>query len=421
MTETVNSDVKVRMFRPELRAASDELKAVCKIAEQEITTKENRKRARRADDQKLFEQRVDAIICNALHAYLSTEYDYCAPPRSRWHTVASRYKSDLITKTFPKVLDAMEEVGFIVLKQPENKYHRQRLYPSEKLIQLTDEFALSFSDFTICSDELETVVLLTKDKTKQQEDGGAIPKKFKEYEDTPQTTRMRDEITIINNHLKSFDLHLEGNPGFDFSNTHLVRRFNDSFDGTDFSGGGRLFGGPWQNLKKELRRDALRINGSRIAEVDFDQMMPSLMYALNGIEPPKEDAYDVGYDRKPIKVLFNAMTFRRRMRNFPYGLEDAFGEGTKIADVKKAIFNRHKPIKPLFDKQLGHKLQRMESDILVSVLLLLADFNCPCLPLHDAILCRDEDKDKVLFAMEREAFSLTGYNIGVSIDYQQHS
>ncbi|WP_417820749.1 hypothetical protein [Terasakiella sp.] len=416
MTDNNKDDDTIRLFRPALRAASDNLKEICQLAVQEVMELETRKRKRTAEAQLRFEQRIDAIICNALHAYLSSNYDYCAVPRSKVHMNSSRYKSDLITKDFPVVLDQLDIADFVTLKQPKSDWHRQRLFPSEKLIDLTRKIDLSFDDFDYLIDEEETIILKTEDPTRKRDKSGTIPKKLKEYPDTDETNRFRKELTIINNHLHSFDVNLEGAQDHDFVHRQLVRSFNDMYDGVDFAGGGRLWGGTWQNMSKKDRRSRLMIDGQKIAEVDFNQMMPCLMYTLADKEPPQDDLYDVSdYSRAGLKKIFNAMTFRGRLRNYPDGVAKYFNDDTKVSEIQNAIKAKHKSVAHLFQKGLGHKLQRMESDILVKTMLVLAEFGCPCLPIHDALLCRETDAKKVAMTMENSATLITGYKLRVSI------
>lgn len=416
MTDIENNEDIITLFKPALRAASDNLKAVCAKVTQEVMSCEIRHRKRTDNAQLLFEKRVDAILCNALHAHLSASYDYCVVQRSKVHMNSSRYKSDLITKDFPKTLDLLKELGFIKLKTPKNIWHGQRLLPLPKLLELTAGFDLSFSDFAYLTDEVETIILKTEDPTRKRDKSGTIPKKLKSYTDSKDTICFREELEIINRHLHSFEVSMEGPQDHDFVHRHMVRSFNDMYESTDFAGGGRLWGGEWQNMSKKDRRSRLMIGGQKIAEVDFNQMMPCLMYTLANIQPPKDDLYDVGdYSRAGLKKIFNAMTFRGRLRNYPDGVDKYFDDDTKVSEIQKAIKTKHKRIAHLFQKGLGHKLQRMESDILVKTMLVFAEFGCPCLPIHDALLCRESDAKKVAMTMENSAALVTGYKLSVSI------
>jgi hypothetical protein len=81
--------------------------------------------------------------------------------------------------------------------------------------------------------------------------------------------------------------------------TELYRVFN--------AGSLRLGGrGYWwgQSLSKE-RRKGLLLNGEPVAEPDFKQLHPTMLYAEQGLTPP-DDAYEVdGFDRDEGKIAFN--------------------------------------------------------------------------------------------------------------------
>jgi hypothetical protein len=78
-----------------------------------------------------------------------------------------------------------------------------------------------------------------------------------------------------------------------------------------FDQGGRLFGGFWQQLKRERRRH-IRIEGEPVAVLDYGSMFTRLAYSEIGAEPPGGDLYAVpgfeGY-RSGIKLVMNALFF----------------------------------------------------------------------------------------------------------------
>jgi hypothetical protein len=63
-----------------------------------------------------------------------------------------------------------------------------------------------------------------------------------------------------------------------------------TYQATRFDQGGRLYGGFWQNLKTERRRN-IRINGEPVAVLDYGSMFTRLAYAEVGAVPPEGDLY----------------------------------------------------------------------------------------------------------------------------------
>ena len=72
-----------------------------------------------------------------------------------------------------------------------------------------------------------------------------------------------------------------------------------------------MFGGFWQELKKEQRKNII-IDDEEAVSLDYSQMGPRILYGLCGTSPTNEDCYKIpGYERyrSGIKKVFNAMTF----------------------------------------------------------------------------------------------------------------
>ncbi|MGY8667077.1 hypothetical protein Q3C01_32625 [Bradyrhizobium sp. UFLA05-109] len=66
------------------------------------------------------------------------------------------------------------------------------------------------------------------------------------------------------------------------------------------------------SMKREDRFRRIRINGERIADVDYEQLYPFLAYVRARADMPEGDFYDVLGDqssRKGWKILTNALLF----------------------------------------------------------------------------------------------------------------
>jgi hypothetical protein len=80
------------------------------------------------------------------------------------------------------------------------------------------------------------------------------------------------------------------------------------------------------------------------------------------------------------------------------------------------ISAKHPAIAPLFFTAACHRLQFMESQIMVEVLLRLKREGIVALPIHDGLLVHNEAEDGAKAVMEAVALEMTGVDIPVSID-----
>jgi hypothetical protein len=152
-----------------------------------------------------------------------------------------------------------------------------------------------------------------------------------------------------------------------------------------------LFGGFWQQLKKEERLHGLRIAAERATELDYGQVGPRLLYGKKGLAfSADEDLYYIPRfaDRRAgIKKVMNAMIFSTEpLARFPAETKALFHRNDKIAHVTSSIEDRHPEISDLFYQGHGHEIQFVESQILIAVLLGLKRQGVVALPIHDAIM-----------------------------------
>jgi hypothetical protein len=243
-----------------------------------------------------------------------------------------------------------------------------------------------------------------------------------EYPDGPLTDRLRDEIRRINNVLKAAVLGFEepGGPGVEIRKRRLRRVFSTLDDQPRFDLGGRLYGGWWQTLE-HVRRHAIRIEGEPIAELDFRAMFLRLAYARVGLSPPegdlyagilqetKEDLYKPG-----LKVLVSAMLFRSsQLKRLPKGSAELLPKGSSASLLRENILRRHAPVRDQFEKGIGLSLMKLESDILVAILLRLIDRGIVALQMYDGMIVRHDVAEEVATVMREEAKAQTGFELPV--------
>jgi hypothetical protein len=173
-------------------------------------------------------------------------------------------------------------------------------------------------------------------------------------------------------------------------------------------------------MRREDRFRCLRIDGERIANVDFGQLYLRLAYLHLGLTvPERRDLYEIpglsdgGEERRDaLKVIVNAMLLANRpLRNWPdTGSAKLLPQGTTFRDVQDAITVAHWPIRELFGVGIGNRFAFLESKILLETLFQLhndGDGRGPvcALPLHDSVLVArsraEEAKAVMLDAFER--------------------
>lgn len=397
VSQPSKDEVRDRAFEPYRRAATEDVEAIIAEAIKLLTSYEKhfrlRKNNRRPVDQQTFEETVDAVLSDLIHHHLLGHPGRTYVPRSNDVLgKKSRYKPRAYNRALPHILNMMAKPEMAYISQ---EIGVQRLVGSKattiaagpRLLSEIEEREIGIDDVDICPHDEIIILKRQKDQTDHWDKGG-----FQEYSDTDETNRYRDELGKINQWIAQARLEFNRLGFFEFSgdiNTGK-RQLRRIFTKGSFSSGGRLFGGFWQDLPKEARRQRLTINGEQAVELDYGQVGPRILYGMAGQQPPLTDIYDLRryeLQRNGVKKVMNAMLFAQsRLGRFPKGTRKLFRRGDSIAEVTEAIETANTPIKHLFHCGMGHEVQFVESQILVDVLLKLKDKDVVALPIHDAVV-----------------------------------
>jgi hypothetical protein len=201
---------------------------------------------------------------------------------------------------------------------------------------------------------------------------------------------MRADLEVINGCLAGLNVTFNDDgqfPRVDVRERSLRRYFNN---GT-MTDGGRLFGsGFWLNLAK-ARRHGLRIDGERVAGVDYGAMFLRLLYAEHSEQAPEGDLYALpgftSMHRDGIKKCLSALLFKEGpLIRLPRDSVAMLPVGTKAAEVEAALRAMHPVVASAFGTRPGYRLMRKESDLLMDMLRVCREEDLPALPLHDAVL-----------------------------------
>ncbi|WP_321808872.1 hypothetical protein [Burkholderia sp. BCC1993] len=386
--------------------------SIVKEAEDHELASGLRQRKRRPDDQRVFERQVECLICEALLP------DVCG--RTGWITVTrskrilgyrNRYQSEVMAKTLPDVMDllACPKIGLLEVSlgmvNPFGSMNLQTTFRSSwRLIERASGLNLGYADFE--RDDAEEVIILKASKK-------AGMSSWIQYIDDDATCGLRQQVQTINGWLSSADIELAGDvPGISVHDRKMTRSFNN---GT-FAHGGRLSGGFWQKMTKGQRK-VVCIDGAPTVTLDYKQMGPSIHYGLEGI-PFAGDAYAVpGYEfhRAGIKKVFGAMTHAGNRFNRLDDLEaGALPTGASLSRVCRDIETYHAPIAHRFYCRSGMEAMRTESDVIVGVMLELRALGIVGLPIHDAVLVKEDEAGLVEDVMRLVFTQHTGSSVAIS-------
>ncbi|SFP14617.1 hypothetical protein SAMN03159463_03682 [Mesorhizobium sp. NFR06] len=385
-----------RPFNPYRFAASETTKGIVREAVGLLASYEDRfglrRNKRRPRDQETFEQTVEAILSDLIHGQLVGGSGIFVTRSNRVLGAKSRYRPTVYSKVFPATLDLLSKPEMAYVEQDiapdiQGASRSTVIRPGQRLLDRIAEHGVALDDLDTHQTGETIVLKRSKDRDDFWDDGGRL-----DYQDDGMTDRFRAEMSDINQWLQEADLQFDWR-GIAWPHTPIAlrdRRLRRVFTQGRFDSGGRLFGGFWQQLRKDERRVGLRISGEEAVELDYGQAGARILYGMAGQQPPSDDLYHLwGYvqQREGIKRVMSAMIFAEKpLERFPQDTRKLFRRSDKIAEVVAAIEQKHELIRDRFHRGLGHDVQFIESQIMVGVLLIMKARGITALPIHDALM-----------------------------------
>jgi hypothetical protein len=405
-----------------------------------------RQRARRPREQANQLSRVDTLVCNLAYAVLMPpETGRLAVRLGNLSRGISRYDNPALgPKPFRNLVGLLDSADFLDRQFPRvRRGEVSSIAPTDWFAKRVREYAVGLGDFG--RHPSEEVVILTRNSRRRSGAGRetSIYRERINYKDTRETCAYRDEVRRLNTFLEEarIDFVSDGStPPIDPFQRALTRHFTILPDQPErFNQNGRLFGGFWQTIKSERRRN-IRINGEPVATLDYSSMFTRLAYARLNTRAPEGDLYEVpgteGY-RSGIKTAMNTFLFdtapRRSWPNEvgigvgsdmdaerdPEGIAASYKgllpEGWTVSRTKKAILAKHPALKAAWGNALGYQLMFDESRILLTALNLLMAEGVAALGLHDGLLVQASKQSVAMKIMKNVAREITGTDIPVSI------
>lgn len=249
-----------------------------------------------------------------------------------------------------------------------------------------------------------------------------------------QQSDLIEQMVAVNQYLQSLDIEylhncraarfwLDVHPDYklaiirSIADNTMLRIFNESL-----SQGGRLWQGWWLGINHEQRFDLIKLAGERICYVDYNALNLRLAYAIAGADYPQlGDAYIAGNgSRKAWKQLTLAMLMAREpLSQYPGTLpEQAFMRdelGSSAIAACRAIAVKHPALASMWYTGIGARLQCIESDIIIAVLLQCQANGLSVMPVHDCCICPTSQAHKVQAIMQYQAHRV-GYSLPTQIE-----
>ena len=283
------------------------------------------------------------------------------------------------------------------------------------------------------------------------------------YRDTATTDRMRHNLKQINNLIDEHFIGLtvlddvinqmrsemvskamreKGKVrNVDFSKTRSRRIFNNR----SWEQGGRFYGGWWQDVPKDYRKD-IRIDNLSTVEIDYSGLHFMLMYLEEGFDLPEEDVYELGPVNEIIERyikhrtesdLIEATTgcvvegpgqlkmiaeriykvaardYLKKAANEESAIkainyrcraerkEAPFLKNKRTKDLIKMLSDKHSKLGNIFYTGRGVFLQNIDSNLAERVMLILAEKGIPALPIHDSFIVSRLHEDDLRDAMSQ--------------------
>ena len=329
-------------------------------------------------------------------------------------------------KTVTDKLEKSEYIHFITGKNlPYGHGIRSSIQAKDSLNTLLKPITLQLAP--------SELVLFREDK----EDGS---KKLIDYSDTPRTLRIRNELTAYNELLGSVNIELRDLSGLtvlkDLNHQVVQRKFIDNGEVDSqgqplFNSGGRS-SAAWTSMSGSDERPNIFIDGQKTVEVDYQASAINIIYkALTGVvyagDPYNLSVGNVLIPRHLVKQIATTSLNSNTVEGNSSAIGNAYGKldsslkaedklkfsqykdikkKITIKDILEAFLTKHYLIRHMFlrGKEVGNKVQCLESDLVFAVVNELTNRSIPTLTVHDSFIVKAADKATLDTLMTTTAF-----------------
>jgi hypothetical protein len=388
------------------------LLALCDDLYGRLATVENRKKARRAEDEARYRASllafVEAIATVALAQIPPFEGIYVS------FTTAHYTGSDLSAVHLKKIREGLRELGFIVVGGHWNdpnprKSYATRIRHTGELSALAQAFGLKLADLVRPPSSVISLADALPDAGEMPADVRASADIVMAYNEftrafvlsLPADAWQDLERRVARGWRKDDELR----KGFNDGRLYLTRRFKGSWER-----GGRLYDGYWQNMPKNIRKRLL-IDGEATVELDYSRMHPTMIFAEKGL-PLTIDPYDCpGYPGmiEAGKDMFQRLLNSASKVKWWKEAGETFKSNSDMSAFRDAIIQHLDVISDTFQRDYGARLQKKDSDLAISILKECMKRAIPVYPVHDSFITKKSRADELRQIMDHEFEKMFGF------------
>ena len=359
----------------------------------------------------------------------------------------SRYNELNIKVSTIEIVHRLHDAKLIGFKKgfegsPEWQGYISRIWPTNKLTTLFEDAA--FGEFDIgYSEDRETIILRDEEKDEV------------EYKDNNYTRQMRFAVQQYNKLLEKTFIDIQSvdkparielpegkrrrrsNKPVFVNITHHDKFVRRVFNNNSFSDGGRFYGGWWQRMDTNFRKD-IRMNNTPTVEIDYSALHVILAYSEADIDywqTTNKDPYDLpvrGVNNpehcRDITKLFLLLSlnasdeqalnkaFRSELnyKEYPYSFPDDI-----LTELLQTIKEHHPDIKHLICSGAGLRLMNIDSQICEYVVSDFVKRDVPILTVHDSFIVPFGEEDN-LNRLMKEAFNEVTNSLGIKVKYNEN-
>ena len=384
---------------------------------------EQRKRKRKANDERAFQETTGRIIGDLLIGYEQEANQWS------YHEMYPAAFSDMSVgyKLFRSTVETLSNARLVVVAKGRNHKSFEfiegvstfkaglatRFQPTSTLINLASVYNISkgsYQDHFVT--QLPRKVIEVRQSKKEGEGSGRKmkPKQTKRF------LEIEEQLKTINEFTSTFSFE-----GMRFSG---FRRFFNEGDQLDFdyNHGGRLYhadGQGYIGMPKE-KRSQIKIDGESIVEIDINASFLTIMHGLKQQPlPNREDIYAINnLPREVVKkwfaISFGAQKFHRQwlkgnLKDLKENCPD-YRTWMTAKVVEQAVLEYFPFMADWSSGNIGwSNLMFIESEIIISTMLeLMNDHNIPSLPVHDCIIVRKSDQELAMRIPSEQFYKQTG-------------
>ena len=328
-----------------------------------------------------YRDTLKVILNNAL-AYQSM--DIIVSLRSNEYSIDKRYNpANLSYRIMQNLLEFLDTSGYILLLRGDQGntgiQRRTQFEVTSKLIYLMDSYGLRISMLSMHMGT-ETVELKRS-------------KKLSGYNDSDTTYKRREILKEYNELLNSNRKQIALLDQPITEPIHMRCIFTENL-----GRGGRVYGGLWQNAKKEDRK-GITLYGQETVEVDIRNCSLSMAMHLSGYET-EGDLYNIeGYPRELVKIAvqimlnISAKSDKDGINKTANSLFDNTGEDKEyLKQMVRIIYEHYSHISEWFFTGRGLLLQYYDSEVCFRVIEEFVKRGRIVLTIHDSFIVSEDDQ-----------------------------